>query len=805
MDNSVALDVAAMDRTAVVLENAEPHPSRAKAKRLDELYTDYCARHAAGEAIDADEFCKQNSSLTASLAASLQNMAQLEMFLAENPDYVELDHAEPGPFPNAGDTYLGFRLVLELGKGAFSRVFLAREPKLGNRSVAVKVVQSRFAGNEPKILGQIKHPHIVPVHSVLEDKAARLTAVCMPFLGSATLNDVLDNVQLQVPSSAPSRLILEAVREASEIVGAVECPVGPARRPAAPAVLRTGTYLDGIRHIGAQLADALAYIHELGICHHDLKPTNVLMTLEGTPMLLDFNLSSDAKRLSKNVGGTPTYMAPEQLRGMIAAGKKAGAARIMNAHGALSTNDLARNAVAQATCPATGVPATQDPQADCPTVDFPTKPGPQAGRPASDGRADIFSLGVILYQLATGVHPFGPLPVKMKPHELCIMLLERQQLAVLNPCKLNPFLDRDFGQLLERCLAPDPKDRPASAVEVEAVLRAGLTPLGQARRWFVRNGRSVVAAAMFFAVIAMSAVLVYSQSQPYSQREHSAGQSLYKEGRFAQAVQHYDAAVKADPNFAQAYFDRGRAYQHMGPNDPKNYELAIDDYKQAGELDHPGRTKACIGYCHSCRGDSQTATPFYEDAINSGFATSEVYNNLGFSLLQFSEALESKAMFDKAILLNAKSQAAYHNRAVANLQIALAEIRNLNTWLKSMGPVAAQRQKDLQQEIKRLVAAGVGDVQKALDLGPRSAELEYDAACLFGLAARFDPNPKWIDAALDHLVAASEEYTPNRLPTDDDVFFVTLQTHPRFKALVVKPARNPPAPTQRLVDPVQDR
>ena len=125
MDNSVAFDVAAMDRTAVVLENAEPHPSRAKAKRLDELYTDYCAGHPAKRSMRY-EFCKQNSSLTASLAASLQNMAQLEMFLAENPDYVELDHAEPGPFPNAGDTYLGFRLVLELGKGAFSRVFLAR-------------------------------------------------------------------------------------------------------------------------------------------------------------------------------------------------------------------------------------------------------------------------------------------------------------------------------------------------------------------------------------------------------------------------------------------------------------------------------------------------------------------------------------------------------------------------------------------------------------------------------------------------------------------------------------------------------
>ena len=97
----------------------------------------------------------------------------------------------PRAFPKAGDEIAGFRLLSELGRGAFARVFLATEPALGNRPVAVKV--SLGGGAEAETLGRLGgHPNIVPVYSAPEDSATGLTAVCMPYLGSATLEDLLE-------------------------------------------------------------------------------------------------------------------------------------------------------------------------------------------------------------------------------------------------------------------------------------------------------------------------------------------------------------------------------------------------------------------------------------------------------------------------------------------------------------------------------------------------------------------------------------------------------------------------------------
>ncbi len=65
-----------------------------------------------------------------------------------------------------------------------------RQPALGNRLVALKLSAGR--STEAAILGKLKHPNIVPIFSVEEDPASGLTAICMEFLGSATLCDVLD-------------------------------------------------------------------------------------------------------------------------------------------------------------------------------------------------------------------------------------------------------------------------------------------------------------------------------------------------------------------------------------------------------------------------------------------------------------------------------------------------------------------------------------------------------------------------------------------------------------------------------------
>ena len=80
-----------------------------------------------------------------------------------------------------GGTFLGFRLESELGRGAFGRVYLARQGDLANRPVALKI--SADVIGETHALAQLQHTNIVPIYSV--HRSGPLQAVCMPYLGSA--------------------------------------------------------------------------------------------------------------------------------------------------------------------------------------------------------------------------------------------------------------------------------------------------------------------------------------------------------------------------------------------------------------------------------------------------------------------------------------------------------------------------------------------------------------------------------------------------------------------------------------------
>src|SRR5262249_9393883 len=89
--------------------------------------------------------------------------------------------------PEVGVQFLDFHLTAELGHGAFGKVFLARQGGLANRYVALKIAPDM--GIEARALAQLQHTHIVPIYSV--HKAGSWQVVCMPYLGSVTLGDLL--------------------------------------------------------------------------------------------------------------------------------------------------------------------------------------------------------------------------------------------------------------------------------------------------------------------------------------------------------------------------------------------------------------------------------------------------------------------------------------------------------------------------------------------------------------------------------------------------------------------------------------
>ncbi|GCB46969.1 serine/threonine-protein kinase [Streptomyces sp. NL15-2K] len=178
-----------------------------------------------------------------------------------------------------------YRLLGRLGSGGMGRVYLGRSA--GGRTVAVKIVHPHFALDE-EFRARFRR----------EVEAARRVG------GSWT---------------AP---VLDADPEAAVPWVATAYAAGPSLS----AAVAEGGPLPAhtVRVLGAGLAEALAAVHELGLVHRDVKPSNVLLTVDG-PLLIDFGIAramdGTASLTSTGVSiGSPGYMSPEQILGKGATG-----------------------------------------------------------------------------------------------------------------------------------------------------------------------------------------------------------------------------------------------------------------------------------------------------------------------------------------------------------------------------------------------------------------------------------------------------------------------------------------------------
>src|SRR5262249_12982583 len=137
------------------------------------------------------------------------------------------------------------------------------------------------------------------------DRVGRTRATLNPdsSRGSSPLPAVPPSAVLAGQQTNGSRPAAEMASPESSNTGTPDTnAAGPAEPvPASSPALRSLeglTDVDAVLWIGERLADGLAHAHERGILHHDLKPANILLTDEGQPMLLDFNLSTDTKAAS---------------------------------------------------------------------------------------------------------------------------------------------------------------------------------------------------------------------------------------------------------------------------------------------------------------------------------------------------------------------------------------------------------------------------------------------------------------------------------------------------------------------------
>ena len=175
-----------------------------------------------------------------------------------------------------------FEILREIGHGGMARVYLAQEIAL-DRQVALKVLSPLFTEypeivkrfqHEARTAGQLSHPHIVPVFAVYQGDG--LSFFTMPFVKGSSFRELIHNE-------------------------------GP---------LDVDEAIEFIR----QAASGLAYAHEHGVVHRDVKPENIMLDeVTGRVVLTDFGLAkalgAEPLTLPGDMIGTPHYMAPEQCDG----------------------------------------------------------------------------------------------------------------------------------------------------------------------------------------------------------------------------------------------------------------------------------------------------------------------------------------------------------------------------------------------------------------------------------------------------------------------------------------------------------
>jgi serine/threonine protein kinase len=261
-----------------------------------------------------------------------------------------------------------YNIIGELGQGAMGTVYKAVDPLI-DRIVAIKTINLSLALDEKdeyegrfyqeaKAAGRLSHPNIVTIYDV--GKSGDIAFIAMEFLQGRELRDILNDGK---------RL---AVDQTIDIV--------------------------------AQVAMGLAYAHEHGIVHRDVKPSNIMVVRDGHVKITDFGIARMASAAVRTqtgmVLGSPKYMSPEQVMGKL-----------------------------------------------------------------TDQRSDIFSLGVMLYEMLTGQAPFTGENVNA-------IMYQTLNAVPPPPSSLSPGVPEMLNFIVAKALAKDVDDRYQDAKEFANDLRA---------------------------------------------------------------------------------------------------------------------------------------------------------------------------------------------------------------------------------------------------------------------------------------------------------------------------------------------
>jgi serine/threonine-protein kinase len=309
--------------------------------------------------------------------------------------------------------------------------------------------------------------------------------------------------------------------------------------------LPLSTLLDYAR----QVASALAKAHAAGIVHRDLKPANIMVSADGVAKVLDFGLARQ-EASGANVNTTALTQVGTVL----------------------------------------GTPAYMSPE--------------QAMGEPSDYRSDIFSFGIILYELACGRRPFQAADAFSIARQIAFK--EPQP-----PAEVNRALPAELCSLIERCLQKKPEDRPQSMAEAAAALhehchtlparsastqtisRPALSfPRSRIPKWTVWIAAAILTAASGvwwgprLKPLIQRAPIFAPDSFAQYQKAAVLLKKKYRKEYLDQAIQTLDQAIAVNPNHAASYAALAEAYvaRFESARDQQWLKLAADAAAKGAEL-----------------------------------------------------------------------------------------------------------------------------------------------------------------------------------------------------------------------------
>jgi eukaryotic-like serine/threonine-protein kinase len=337
-----------------------------------------------------------------------------------------------------GRRVLHYRVLEVIGGGGMGMVYKAEDLKLGRR-VALKFLPEELTSDplsllrferEAQTASSLNHGNICTIHAIEEYEG--LPFIAMELLEGETLRD-----RLAAPGGE---------------TGADPLP------------------LDEVLEIAAQICSGLAAAHSKGVIHRDIKPANIFLTRQGAVKILDFGLAklaaSNDQEDEKDQGQLTGYARAAHLT---ESSRQESSAAIQEADASLTRTGMA-----------IGTAGYMSPE--------------QIRKERLDARTDLFSFGLVLYEMATGRRPFTGHTVETV-HEA---ILHQEPPA---PQDLNPSVPPRLGAVIAKALEKDRAQRYQSAADLAADLEAlhvhERRPLRHLWKW-------LAAVVLLFVVVAGS-------------------------------------------------------------------------------------------------------------------------------------------------------------------------------------------------------------------------------------------------------------------------------------------------------------